>query len=139
LRKRRPDLSDEEIAAETGEYWAAPTTDASAPSPHSTGGVIDLTLRWQGGGDFLWMGSLFDDASAVSHNDYFERAPSDALFSFSADEARANRRLLYWLMVEEQFAANPNEWWHFSYGDQTWAQTYGRPKALYAGIEAAPN
>jgi D-alanyl-D-alanine dipeptidase len=136
LRKRRPELSDEEIAAETGEYWAAPTKDATAPSPHSTGGAVDLSIRWQGG-DFLWMGSLFDDASAISHAAHFESA-AGAPFSFSADEARANRRLLYWLMIQEGFASNPNEWWHFSYGDQTWAQTYAQPKALYAGIEAAP-
>jgi len=136
LRKRRPELSDDEIAAETGQYWAAPTVDASAPAPHSTGGAVDLSVRWAGG-DFLWMGSLFDDASAISHTVHFESASADAAFSFSADEARANRRLLYWLMVQEGFASNPNEWWHFSYGDQMWAQLTGQPKALYAGIEAS--
>lgn len=138
LRKHRPELSDEEIASETGQYWAAPTVSASAPAPHSTGGAVDLTIRWQNGGDFLWMGSLFDDASATSHAAHFEDAAADTAFSFSATEARANRRLLHWLMVEEQFAANPNEWWHFSFGDQMWAQLYSQPKALYAGIEAAP-
>jgi D-alanyl-D-alanine dipeptidase len=137
LRKHRPDLSEDEIAVETGRYWAAPTKDASAPSPHSTGGAVDLSIRWVGG-DFLWMGSLFDDASAISHAAHFEGAADGSAFSFSADEARANRRLLHWLMVAEGFAANPNEWWHFSYGDQMWAQLTGAPHALYAGVEAAP-
>lgn len=137
LRKHRPDLSEDEIAVETGQYWAAATKDASAPSPHSTGGAVDLSIRWVGG-DFLWMGSLFDDASAISHAASFEGAADGSAFSFSSDEARANRRLLHWLMVAEGFAANPNEWWHFSYGDQMWAQLTGAPNALYAGIEAAP-
>ena len=105
-----------------------------APSPHATGGAVDLTLRWRGG-DALWMGSLFDDASPIAHLAHFETLQPQ--WSFSAEEARANRRLLYWLMVEAGFATNPNEWWHFSYGDQMWAQATGADAALYGGIEAA--
>jgi len=135
LRKQRPDLFDGETATETGQYWAAPTVDASAPAPHSTGAAIDLSIRWQNGGDFLWMGSLFDDASAISHAAHYETPVADTAFSFSAGEARANRRLLHWLMTGQGFAANPNEWWHFSYGDQMWAQFLAQPAAFYAGIE----
>jgi hypothetical protein len=57
-------------------------------------------------------------------------------FSFSNEEARANRRLLYWLMVDAGFASNPSEWWHFSFGDQMWAKLRNEPEALYAGTEA---
>lgn len=138
LRQRRPDLSDAEIAAETGQYWAAPTKDASAPAPHSTGGAVDLSIRWRNGGDFLWMGSLFDDASAISHVRHFEVLAGGDAFSFSAEEARANRRLLYWLMIEAGFASNSSEWWHYSFGDRMWAQSTGHPTLLYAGIEAPP-
>ena len=52
------------------------------------------------------------------------------------EEARANRRLLHWLMVAEGFAGHPDEWWHFSYGDQLWAKLSGAPAALYG--EASP-
>ena len=65
LRKRKPHLSDDELAAEVTNYWAAPSTGVDTPSPHSTGGAVDLTIRWKDG-DPLWMGSLFDDASPLA-------------------------------------------------------------------------
>ena len=58
------------------------------------------------------------------------RLPLDN-FSFSDQEARANRRLLHWLMVEEGFAGHPEEWWHFSWGDQMWAALTGAQAAHY--------
>ena len=135
LRKRKPHLSETELASEVTNYWAAPSAGAEAPSPHSTGGAVDLTIRWQNG-DPLWMGSLFDDASPLAHTNCFELETDETQFSFSNEEARANRRLLYWLMVEAGFASNPSEWWHFSYGDQMWAKLRNEPEALYAGAEA---
>lgn len=135
LRRRKPHLSEETLLAEVETYWAAPSEGDASPSPHSTGGAVDLTLRWRDG-EQLWMGSLFDDASAIAHTDHFEHLADGEKFSFSDEEARANRRLLYWLMVEAGFASNPTEWWHYSYGDQMWAKLTGQPKALYAGAEA---
>ena len=135
LRRRKPSISEEALRAEVETYWAAPSQGERAPSPHSTGGAVDLTIRWRGG-EPLWMGSLFDDASTIAHAAHLESAQDEA-FSFSNDEARANRRLLYWLMREAGFAANPSEWWHFSYGDQMWAKLTGAPAALYGGIAAA--
>ncbi|MGQ0533790.1 MAG: M15 family metallopeptidase [Caulobacteraceae bacterium] len=137
LRKRKPHLSDDQLAAEVQNYWAAPSGGRDAPSPHSTGGAVDLTIRWRGG-DPLWMGSLFDDASPLAHAGRFEAEISPDAFSFSDEEARANRRLLYWLMADAGFASNPSEWWHFSFGDQMWAKLRNEPEALYAGTEA-PN
>jgi D-alanyl-D-alanine dipeptidase len=136
LKRRRPELSGEALLREVETYWAAPSEGKDAPSPHATGGAIDLTMRWRDG-EPLWMGSLFDDPSPVSHTAHFEGAATDAL-SFSAEEARANRRLLYWLTRDAGFTSNPNEWWHFSYGDQMWAQLTGAPVALYSGAEYMP-
>lgn len=136
LRKRKPHLSKEELAAEVTSYWAAPSTGAEAPSPHSTGGAVDLAIRWRGG-DPLWMGSLFDDASPLAHTNRFETEIDVEAFSFSNEEARANRRLLYWVMLEAGFASNPSEWWHFSFGDQMWAKLRSEPEALYGGVDTA--
>jgi D-alanyl-D-alanine dipeptidase len=136
LRRRKPHLNDAQIAAEVQNYWAAPSSNRDAPSPHATGGAVDLTVRWRAA-DPLWMGSLFDDASPLAHTDRFEKIISPDAFSFSDEEARANRRLLYWLMVEADFASNPSEWWHFSFGDQMWAKLRNEPAALYAGTEPA--
>ncbi len=76
------------------------------------------------------MGSIFDDVTALAHRDHFESNGTKAM-AFSDEEARANRRLLHWIMTDAGFIGHPDEWWHFSYGDQLWAKLSGAPAALY--------
>ena len=134
LQRRQPGLTGAALVAEVERYWSAPTFDAQAPAPHATGAAIDLTLRWIGA-EKLWMGSIFDDPSALSHRDRFETPGSVACVS--DEEARANRRLLHWVMAEEGFIGHPDEWWHFSWGDQLWASLTDAPAALY-GLAETP-
>ena len=129
IRRRDPSLAGAALIEEVERYWAAPSGDADSPAPHATGGAVDLTLRWKDG-QMLWMGSLFDDVTALAHRDRFETLDADN-FSYSDAEARANRRLLHWLMIAEGFAGHPDEWWHFSWGDQMWAALTGAPEAHY--------
>ncbi len=129
LRRRGVQLAGAALMEEVERYWAAPTDDPESPAPHATAAAVDLTLRWKDG-QTLWMGSLFDDVTALAHRDRFETPDADG-FSFSDREAQANRRLLHWLMVEEGFAGHPDEWWHFSWGDQMWAALTGAPHARY--------
>jgi len=129
LQRRDPTLSGAALTEEVERYWAAPSDSADSPAPHATAAAVDLTLRWKNG-DPLWMGSLFDDVTALAHRDRFERLAAEN-FSFSDQEAQANRRLLHWLMIEEDFAGHPDEWWHFSWGDQMWAALAGAPAAHY--------
>ena len=136
LQRRNPLLSGAALTEEVERYWAAPSENADSPAPHATGAAIDLTLRWIGGQQ-LWMGSLFDDVTLLAHRDRFENLDG-ANFSFSDQEARANRRLLHWLMVEEGFAGHPDEWWHFSWGDQMWAALTNAPAAYY-GLASVPD
>ena len=134
LRSRNPGLTGAALTKEVERYWAAPSSDENSPAPHATGGAVDLTLKWIGG-ETLWMGSLFDDVTQLANRDRFETLSSDS-FSFSDEEARANRRLLHWLMAEEEFAGHPDEWWHFSWGDQMWAALTGAPHAHYGAAIA---
>jgi len=129
LRRRDPSLAGEALTREVERYWAAPSRDAESPAPHATGAAVDLTIRWKGG-EQLWMGSIFDDATALAHRDRFEDLGGEAM-SFSDEEARANRRLLHWVMAAEEFAGHPDEWWHFSWGDQMWAKMNGAEAAHY--------
>jgi zinc D-Ala-D-Ala dipeptidase len=129
LKRRNPTLNGARLIEEVERYWAAPSEDAGSPAPHATGAAVDLTLRWKEG-ENLWMGSLFDDATALAARDRFEALAADN-FSFSDQEARSNRRLLHWLMTEEGFAGHPEEWWHFSWGDQLWAALNDAPAAHY--------
>ena len=135
LQRRDPSLTGEALTEEVRRYWSAPTDDPASPAPHATAAAVDLTLRWKEEGRWkkgeqLWMGSLFDDVTALAHRDRFEALDANN-FSFSDQEARANRRLLHGLMTEEGFAGHPDEWWHFSWGDQLWAALTNAPAAHY--------
>jgi D-alanyl-D-alanine dipeptidase len=136
LQRRDPSLTGDALTEEVERYWAAPSDSAASPAPHATAAAVDLTLRWKGG-DALWMGSLFDDVTALANRDRFENLDAGN-FSFSDREARANRRLLHWLMAEQGFAGHPDEWWHFSWGDQMWAALNGASHAHY-GEAAVPS
>jgi D-alanyl-D-alanine dipeptidase len=129
LQRRDPTLTGAALTEEVERYWAAPSDSAASPAPHATAAAVDLTLRWKDG-EALWMGSLFDDVTALANRDRFENLAAGN-FSFSDQEAQANRRLLHWLMAEQGFAGHPDEWWHFSWGDQMWAALTGAPVAHY--------
>lgn len=134
LKARRPELEGQALVEEVEHYWAAPSAGAGSPSPHSTGGAVDLTLIFSETRQPLFMGGMFDDVTEDAWTDAFERKP---IISMSDAEAQANRRLLYWLMSEAGFANNPTEWWHFSHGDQLWAKLGGHPAASYGGCNPA--
>jgi D-alanyl-D-alanine dipeptidase len=135
LKRRHPSLAGAALTEEVERYWAAPSDSDASSAPHATAAAVDLTLRWRNG-DPLWMGSLFDDVTALANRDRFEDL-SPENFSFSDQEAQANRRLLHWLMAEEGFAGHPDEWWHFSWGDQMWAALTGEAAAHY-GMAVIP-
>jgi D-alanyl-D-alanine dipeptidase len=134
LKRAEPGLDSEALQIEVEKYWArgAPggVVDPVSPPPHLTGGAVDLTLR-RSDGETLFMGSIFDDVTAVSNTAHFEDAFG---LAFSDIEARDNRRLLFWVMRDAGFANNPTEWWHFSYGDQMWARIMGKDTALYGPV-----
>jgi D-alanyl-D-alanine dipeptidase len=123
-RRLLPDPTPEACREYVREYIAWPG-DFDAANPltwiaHKTGAAVDLTLREAASGEHLHMGGIFDDPSDVSTTCFFERpgAPTGA----SADEARRNRRLLFWAMWHEGFANLPAEWWHFDHGNQLWVK-----------------
>lgn len=136
IRQRNPEWEEDKVMEEVEHYWAkGGSVNLDSPPPHLTGGAVDLTLMHTGG-QHLWMGTLFDDVTSLAHTDSLEVEEQE--FSFTKEEARRNRRLLYWLLKEEGFQNNPTEWWHFSYGDQMWAKLRSAEevstKALYSGV-----
>jgi len=92
-----------------------PSDDPATPPPHSTGAAVDITLV-TASGEVVDMGSPIDEVSPRSHPDHF--APSRS----SAEQAfHAHRTLLNQMMESAGFRRHPQEWWHFSLGDQLWA------------------
>ena len=134
LRRRNPELTGKALTEEVERYWAAPSLDESSPAPHATGAALDLTIRWIGS-DQLWMGSIFDDVTELAHRDHFEKSTA---LAYSDAEARANRRLLHWVMADAGFAGHPDEWWHFSWGDQLWSALTDSQDAHYGLAEVSP-
>ncbi len=95
----------------TLRIWAEPSDDPLTPPPHSTGAALDLTVV-DCDGQEIDMGSPIDENSDRSSPDYFE----------ARDQiVHQNRSLLFTVMREAGFTRHPEEWWHFSVGDQMWA------------------
>ena len=105
------------------EYVASTHPDAMRP-PHTTGGAVDLTLTWRGVP--LAMGTNFDGFGWEAHLAAFEAGEDSVV--------RRLRRLLAHAMQSAGFAAYPPEWWHWSIGDDVWADSKGVP-AIYEIVE----
>lgn len=131
LRKKHPQLAAEEITKTTLTYVALPSRDAAKPSPHNTGGAVDLTIA-DGNGLLLEMGTDYDDATDRAGTAYFERRLTGGAELTPVEiEALTNRRLLYHCMTAAGFTNYADEWWHFDYGNQNWAWAGGHERAVY--------
>lgn len=97
------------------QFWAPPSLDLSTPPPHSTGAAVDITLV-DAHREPVDMGSPIDEVSPRSFPDYFA-ASQDPV----EQQWHQNRTLLNQVMTTVGFRRHPNEWWHFSLGDQFWA------------------
>ncbi len=116
-------------------FWTAPSDRPNEPTPHATGGAVDVTLV-DADGVPLPMGSDFDEISDRSLPNYFEGS-----VLVTEQQYHNNRDLLYRVMRQAGFRRLPYEWWHFSWGDQSWAlkawldDEIEQPIALFGGIE----
>jgi D-alanyl-D-alanine dipeptidase len=129
--------SEQDLVRFAGTYCSDPRgfdkNDYRTWPIHNTGGAIDLTLESISDQQELFMGSIFDDADAISNTRFFE---NPELISQSAVEARSNRRILYHAMVSQGFTNYHHEWWHFDYGTQMWIMNGGDARfALYGRAE----
>lgn len=127
----KPKLSEEELIKCTSVFVSLPSSDPTKPSPHNTGGSIDLTIAHRNG-DLLEMGTSFDEFTKKAQTVFFERSDKD--LTATEIRYRENRRLLYSIMTEVGFTNYPEEWWHFDYGNQFWASISGAKNAIYSNI-----
>lgn len=127
LVKKHSDWVPQRLLAKARELVSPPSFDEQSPSPHLTGGAVDVALC-DLQGRLLEMGTAFDEASPKSYSAYFE-----GLEAFNPEQrsVRDNRRLLYNAMTAAGFSNLPSEWWHYDFGDQLWAWYQRHPKAHY--------
>lgn len=116
-------------------YKSSREIDRKAPPPHSTGAAVDITLRSIESKDQLFMGTVFDDVGEIVHTDFYEKIQRQRLLTLSEESALKHRRLLYWSMLKEGFVNWPDEWWHYSYGDQMWATMNYPNEAFYSNLD----
>ena len=116
----------DQVVADVGRFWAAPSRDPMTPPPHSTGAAVDLTLS-SSDGTPLAMGGEIDAIGAVSEPQHYAGREDS-----NARRWHQRRQLLAEVMGAAGFAQHPNEWWHYSFGDQLWAWRRGVAVAIYA-------
>lgn len=103
----------EDLLDQVYQFWAAPSHDLATPPPHSTGAAIDITLINEQN-QVVDMGSPIDEISERSYPNYFADKIGGEAF-------HRDRTTLATAMRASGFRQHPNEWWHFSLGDQLWA------------------
>lgn len=120
------DWSEEQLHEEASKFASSGSLDLKAPSPHFTGGSVDVTLANNKGIEY-YMGSEFDEAIIESETRYFEEKIEKGLKLTNLEtEALQNRRILFHCMIQAGFTNYSNEWWHFDYGNQLWAKIKDR-------------
>jgi zinc D-Ala-D-Ala dipeptidase len=97
------------------QFWAIPSDDPATPPPHSTGSAVDITLVDQTG-KTLDLGGEIDEISPRSWPNYYAQSLDKI-----EQEYHQKRELLNKIMESHGFIRHPQEWWHFSLGDQMWA------------------
>ncbi|AJY77575.1 D-alanyl-D-alanine dipeptidase [Paenibacillus beijingensis] len=125
---RRKGMNESEVARELAKFVAYPSDNVDMPSPHMTGGAVDLTIADPEG--WLDMGTGFDEFTVKARTDWYERA---ALLTETELKIRTNRRLLKQVMANAGFENYDEEWWHYDYGNQRWAMLTGG-QAIYKGV-----
>ncbi len=113
------------------EFWATPSHNPQTPPPHSTGAAVDLSLV-DADGEAVDMGSAIDEISPCSYPNHFAEQTGAI-----AQRYHHHRSLLHEAMSAAGFQQHPNEWWHFSLGDQLWAWQLGKGTiAKYGNAQA---
>jgi D-alanyl-D-alanine dipeptidase len=133
LCHEHPHASEDELDARTRRFVAFPSRDLAQPSPHLTGGALDVTLG-DAQGDALPMGTGFDDFSDGAMTRYYEVLQEQRPLAAQELEFLRHRRLLVHLMAQAGFINYEQEWWHYDLGNRRWAAQTARP-AIYGPVE----
>lgn len=130
VKRENPTASDLELDILTQVYVSQPSSDERCPSPHLTGGAVDLTLADLAGVEKT-LGTGFDDFSKLASTRYYEDLSNTKELTPEERECLENRRVLYHVMTRYGFTNYCEEWWHFDFGNQFWATVLGKDHAIY--------
>lgn len=91
--------------------------------PHCTGGAVDVSLVDEKGEEINLsepFSKYYDEPQLVSEK--------------ISSKAQELRLLLNKIMLDQGFAPNPKEYWHFSYGEKSWAEFF-KHELKYSEVE----
>jgi D-alanyl-D-alanine dipeptidase len=121
LHQTHPRASQRELETMATAFVAHPNASERRPSPHLTGGAVDLTLVDEDG-MLMEMGTEFDETVSASFTRYYEeKIERGEILNEAEWRCARNRRVLFHAMTAAGFTNFANEWWHFDYGNQLWA------------------
>lgn len=133
-KKENPSWDDAKLKTEVEKFVAFPSYDVAHPSPHNTGGAVDLTIVDSDGVE-LPMGTPFDEFHERSYSNYFEDWAEEKGSKEDASKFNKHRELLRSVMMKHGFAPYFWEWWHFSSGDYDSAEYFEKDVAVYGSCE----
>lgn len=133
IKKKNPVKKNDEIKNLTKKYVSVPSTNDLRPSPHLTGGAIDISVV-NNRNELLDMGTCFDYFGFAAKTDYYESLKNRKELTKKEKNILQNRRLLYNLLCAIGFTNYPEEWWHFDYGNQFWGKLLNKD-AIYGKIK----
>lgn len=125
LKKENIDWNHNKLCKAVEIFISPPSHDPLLPSPHNTGGSIDLTLVDEDRNE-INMGTPFDE---------FTKRAFTVHFKEEGNKVHQNRMLLKSVMEGAGFTNYPEEWWHYDYGNPLWAETTGKMVAKYGSVE----
>lgn len=116
-------MSDKELKQYIADNCVSlPSVDPTCPSPHSTGGAVDLTIIDSSNREIA-TGTGFDEFSInVATRYYEEKLEKGEVLEEDEKIYLKNRRMLYNIMTAVGFTNYSDEWWHYDYGNQFWGK-----------------
>ncbi len=149
IKSVNPDMNDDEIRAQVPNYCARPNENLT-PTPHLTGGAVDVALINLETGKPFDRGHMGGKVKGTAYPDFHEgyhltAGESDIIVSDDQaavapenSEIVVGRRVLYYAMTNVAgLFVNPQEIWHYGKGDPLSEYVSGSNQPYY-GIAALP-
>jgi D-alanyl-D-alanine dipeptidase len=149
IKNMNPDMTDEEIAEQVPNYCARPNENLT-PTPHLTGGALDVALISLETGEAFDRGHRGGAVRGTAYPDFhegyhlvegqsdIENSPEQAGVAPGESEIVMARRVLYYAMTDVAgLFVNPQEIWHYGKGDPLSEYVSGSHHPYY-GIAELP-
>jgi D-alanyl-D-alanine dipeptidase len=148
IKKMNPRLTDKEVAEQVPNYCAKPQQFLT-PTPHLTGGAVDVALINMTTGEPFNRGHISGTVTGTAYPDYYEvyqliNGNSDINYLSNESDIKTNteaiqsRRVLYYAMTKVAgLFVNPQEIWHYGKGDPLSEYVSGSNHPYY-GIAKLP-